>query len=235
MCLCVQFKPSDDDNDDYGHWTVNKGYDLISLQLAVGIYLWSCKWYLKVFCIFGVVLSSVSTRTQCECVCFCKHIVLRIVASRLDLIYIPMSSVHCTVHVCAYAWCKSVQCILKRTKSNYYLFYCVPREWLFTYASDLHWLFQFFLLLFFMALVQFFVVSFFVSNHLFLKRREKKPQALAKKKSWLNRWARFERPKWRCDVETNERMNVKHPKVENILNLWHCIGQRSIIFFRETD
>lgn len=33
MCLCVQFKPSDDDNDDYGHSTVNKGYDLISLNL----------------------------------------------------------------------------------------------------------------------------------------------------------------------------------------------------------
>lgn len=58
----------------------------------------------KGFLHFGVVLSSVSTRTvhtQCasECVCFCKHIVLRIVASRLDLIYIPMSSVHCTVLV----------------------------------------------------------------------------------------------------------------------------------------
>lgn len=67
MCLCVQFKPSDDDNDDYGHWTVNKGYDLISLNSTVEIYLWSCKWYLKVFrilwgvggrslmCVFGWV------------------------------------------------------------------------------------------------------------------------------------------------------------------------------------
>lgn len=35
MCLCVQFKPSDDDNDDYGHWTVNKGYDLIFLNLQL--------------------------------------------------------------------------------------------------------------------------------------------------------------------------------------------------------
>lgn len=92
MCLCVQFKPSDDDNDDYGHWTVNKGYDLIFLNLQLGIYLWSCKWYLKAFCTLGCVCLCMylcvyaslfeRVRSLCRLIhCFCKHIVSRIVAS----------------------------------------------------------------------------------------------------------------------------------------------------------
>lgn len=91
MCLCVQFKPSDDDNDDYGHWTVNKGYDLISLNLqkALSIYLWSCKWYLKAFCIYTLgckFTGGVCVFLQTHCFAYCRF--------RLDLIYIPTYSMH---------------------------------------------------------------------------------------------------------------------------------------------
>lgn len=147
MCLCVQFKPSDDDNDDYGHWTVNKGYDLISLNLQLKIYLWSCKWYLKVFCTLGSWL---------VCVYFCKHIVSRIRRFRRNLIYIPMSS----------AQCKSVQCIVKRAKSNYYLFCwkngCLLMRVICTDCST-----------FCFALLRF-VMFFFSFWLVFLERRENK-------------------------------------------------------------